>query len=387
MASSRLPGLDLLRAVAIVWVMAFHTFWLGGVVDQGIVSRSGWMGVDLFFALSGFLIGTQVLRPLSQGGGLAFGDFYLRRAFRILPAFWVVLACYALWPTLREVPGIRPAWEYLSFTMNLLPAPAAQAAFSHVWSLCVEEHFYLLFPLFAWTLARRGSVAMTMSIAACLVLGGIALRGWLWMHRLQPVMLDGGAAGPVYLRYLYDPTWARLDELLDGVLLAAFCCYRERGWAWLQAHANAVSALGLGIVGICVVWFDGRRMDWPPNVFGYPLLALGLTLLVAAGASARGVLGRLAVPGAGWVARVSYSLYLTHKAVYMLVHRHLGAWVEGHGLLTLLAYALAVLAVGAALHYGVERPFLRLRRRVLARLHGRAGALVRPARRCVASGE
>ena len=89
---NRLPGLDLMRAIAVVWVMLFHSFLVGGLgEDFAWLSRFGWVGVDIFFVLSGYLIGTQVLKPLAAGARLSFGDFYRRRAYRILPAFAVVL--------------------------------------------------------------------------------------------------------------------------------------------------------------------------------------------------------------------------------------------------------------------------------------------------------
>ncbi len=95
----RLPGLDLLRAIAVVWTMLFHSFLVGGLGgDWAWAQRYGWMGVDLFFVLSGFLISSQVLKPLANGSRFSFVEFYLRRAFRILPAFWAVLAVYLLWP-------------------------------------------------------------------------------------------------------------------------------------------------------------------------------------------------------------------------------------------------------------------------------------------------
>lgn len=80
----RLPGLDLLRAIAIVWVMLFHSYIVGGLGERFAMLESyGWMGVDLFFVLSGYLIGSQLLRPLSRGEPLAFGNFYLRRSLRV----------------------------------------------------------------------------------------------------------------------------------------------------------------------------------------------------------------------------------------------------------------------------------------------------------------
>ena len=96
---NHLPGLDLLRAIAIVWVMLFHSFLVGGLgADFAWLSRFGWAGVDIFFVLSGFLIGTQVLQQLQRGQGFSLGGFYARRAWRILPAFAVVLALYVAFP-------------------------------------------------------------------------------------------------------------------------------------------------------------------------------------------------------------------------------------------------------------------------------------------------
>ncbi len=362
----RRPGLDTLRATAIVWVMAFHSYIVIGTAADGAVLRwSGWMGVDLFFALSGFLIGSQVLAPLSRGERLSFSDFYLRRAFRILPAYGVVLVAYFFWPVLREAPGIRPVWQFLTFTMNLLGAQPSQRAFSHAWSLCVEEHFYLLFPVLAWAMTRRPSLRRFLVLLAGLVMAGMVVRGWLWVHEVEPARLAGGPAGQRYLQYLYNPTWARLDDLLAGVALAALRCYRGNWWTWLQARANTLAVLGVGIVGGCMALFHQQRMTFMPNVVGDPLLALGMMCLVCSAASTQGVLGRWRVPGAQWLALTSYSLYLTHKAVYGLIHTYLHR-VDGHGAWTFLVYAVAVLGVVAVLHYTVERPFLRLRRHVLA---------------------
>lgn len=336
------------------------------------------MGVDLFFALSGFLIGSQVLAPLSRGERLSFSDFYLRRALRILPAYGVVLTAYFLWPVLREAPGIRPLWQFLTFSMNLVAASPAQSAFSHAWSLCVEEHFYLLFPALAWAMTQRPSLRRTVALFTAVVAGGMLLRGWLWMSEVNPAHVPDNLLGPHYMHYLYNPTWARLDELLAGVALAAVRCYRSEWWIWLQARANAVGVLGTAIVIGCMALFWQQRLAFVPNVFGYPLLALGLACLVCSAASTRGVLGRWRLPGVQWLALASYSLYLTHKAVFGLVHAHLGRWVDGHGAWTFLIYATAVLGVGALLYYGVERPFLRWRRRLRSARADRLGAELRP---------
>ncbi len=342
--------------------MVFHSY-LAGYMGGGVLRWSGWMGVDLFFALSGFLIGCQVFAPLAAGRRLDFVDFYLRRSFRTLPAYFVVLAIYVAWPAARETSGMMPLWQFLTYTLNLFIDPG-RSAFSHAWSLCVEEQFYVLFPLLAVLLAWRGSWRQTALVMALLVLGGMLLRAVLWMHGLQPVLARGGDASSTYLRLLYYPTYARLDDLLAGVGLAAMRCYGTRGWAWVQRHPNGVAGLGIVLTAICMAGFDGHRYSFAGNVFGYPLLALAMMALVASAATGRGVLSRWQVPGVRWLALASYSLYLSHKMVYGALHKHFAAWVDGHGYATVLIYAAAVLAVGAGLHYAVERPFLQLRERV-----------------------
>ena len=356
----RLPGLNLLRAWAIVWVMLFHSYIVGGL-GEGFagLQRYGWMGVDLFFVLSGYLIGYQLLAPLARGEPLALADFYRRRAFRILPAFLVVLAIYVAWPAAREAPGLQPAWQFLTFTLNLLIDYAHNQAFSHAWSLCVEEHFYLLFPWLAWWLMRPPSVGKAVAVGLGLVAFGMAVRGYVWLHAMAPVReLDGPAFGLRFVEGIYYPTWARLDGLLAGVALAALRIGRPQLWAHLQAHRGGVLAAG-GVLFALAVWLFGERLGFAPSVFGYPLLSLALALCVV------GSLGmRWQLPGAGWLARISYSLYLSHKlALHAVATWWVGPWLL-HGLTAFALYAAGVLAVGAALYYAVERPFLRWRERL-----------------------
>jgi peptidoglycan/LPS O-acetylase OafA/YrhL len=355
----RYPGLDLLRALAVVWVMLFHSYLIGGLgEDWTWLSRYGWMGVDLFFVLSGFLIGGQVLTVLAQGQRFSFRDFYLRRALRILPAFWVVLAIYLLWPGFRESDGIEPAWMFLSFTLNLLIDYGDRAAFSHAWSLCVEEHFYLLFPLLAWWLTRRPSPAKFAVVCVAVLLLGIALRTGAWLHydALDPPR-------NWFVEEIYYPTWNRLDGLLFGVALATLKAFRPHAWEKAQRYANPALFVGLAVMALAL-WLFRDRVGLLGNSIGWPVLSLGLALLVFAGASRQSWIGRWRVPGAGWLAAISYSLYLMHKAIFHVVQADWGDALEGAGLLAFCAYGAAAILAGAALYYAVERPFLKLRERL-----------------------
>lgn len=362
---TRLPGLDTLRAVAIAWVILFHSYLIGGLGEgYGMFQWSGWMGVDLFFVLSGYLIGTQVLKALRRTGTLDFASFYKRRFIRILPAFFFVLALYEVWPAWPETNGMQPLWQFLTFTFNLQYDNGDNYAFSHVWSLCVEEHFYLVFPFLAFALTRKPAAWKFAAVAAVVVLGGMLLRAWLWVHFVGPEGSSvGGPAddrGLRYLRYLYYPTWARLDGLVAGVALAACGVYRPRWFAWLHARVNLLLALGVALLAASVVVFDNARADFWPCVVGYPLVALTMMAFVAAG-SGDTWFARLKIPGAGWLAATSYSLYLGHKGMFMLVQAALGSHLADQPLLRFSIYVAATLAGGAVLHYAVERPFLRWR--------------------------
>jgi len=367
----RLPGLDLLRSVAIVWVMLFHSFVVGGLgPDWAWLSRYGWMGVDLFFVLSGFLIGTQVLNPLAHGGRLAFRDFYLRRAFRILPAYWAVLAIYLLWPGLREAPGMESWWKFMAFVMNLSIDYLKNTAFSHAWSLCVEEHFYLLFPLLASLMARRPSMRKFAAVCAILVFAGVALRSSVWLHNMAS---DPSLERNWFVEDIYYPTWNRLDGLLCGVALAAWKVFHPQGWANARRYSNVSLLVGLAVMALALGLFQDR-IGLLANAIGWPVLSAGLGLLVFAGAGRDSLIGRWKVPGAEWLAAASYSLYLVHKALYHVVQAQWGDQLAGKGLFAFFAYGFAALAAGAVLHYTVERPLLRLRDQVPFLQRHNAGA-------------
>jgi peptidoglycan/LPS O-acetylase OafA/YrhL len=369
-ATRRLPGLDLLRAIAIVWVMLFHSYIIDGWHEPfSALENVGWMGVDLFFVLSGYLIGYQLLKPLCEGRPLSLGSFYLRRAFRILPAYVAVLALYFLWPAFREKPGIQPLWQFLTFTVNLTIDTDHNLAFSHVWSLCVEEHFYLVFPCLAWWLTRRPSLAKFLGVFAVVLVGGIALRGWVWMHWLAPV-IHQDAFNARFLEDIYYPTWSRLDGLLAGVVLATIRACRPRWWTQLQQRANAALLAGCVVLGVAMVLFR-ERAGLLASVIGYPVMSLAFALMVLAGTSPLGWLSRMRVPGAGWLALTSYSLYLSHKAMLHLVDGEIGTMLAGHVAVAFLVYACAVLLAGALLHYAIEQPFLRLREKLARHLVSR----------------
>lgn len=149
-----------------------------------------------------------------------------------------------------------------------------------------------------------------------------------------------------------------------GVMLATLRVYRAPLWERLQQRAGIVLIVGLAVSALAL-WLFRDRTGLLANALGRPVLSFSFALLVFAGADRRSLIGRLTVPGAGWLAGISYSLYLSHKIAFHLVQTALPTSLHGHRLLTFDAYALAALLLGATLHYLVERPCLKLRERRL----------------------
>lgn len=379
--AQRLPGLDLLRAVAICWVMLYHASLFGLDSQDFWIVRFGWMGVDLFFALSGFLIAGQLLRPFALGLAPNYPRFFVRRWLRTVPAYLVVVGLYFLVPAVRERPNLQPLWQFLTFTENLFIAPPLPKAFSQVWSLCVEEQFYILLPAVVAVLAIRPSPAKIIGAAVAVLLLGMALRGFLWLHDVARTPFDIAAtpAPAAFMRLIYWPTWSRLDGLLAGVAAATIRTFRPRLWAGLTASPNMLLAVGIVGVGVSASLFQVQVAGFAPTVFSFPLLALSMALIVTAGSESRSLIGRRAIPGAALLASGAYSLYLTHKAVFAATQKalaHAPAPVQSAGLTIAL---LAAFAAGAALYGLVERPFLKLRDRVGGpSLSSRAAAIPTP---------
>jgi peptidoglycan/LPS O-acetylase OafA/YrhL len=346
--------------------MLYHASLFGLDSPDHWVVRFGWMGVDLFFVLSGFLIAGQLLRAFSQGCKPNYTRFFGRRLLRTAPAYVVVVAAYFSFPSIRERPDIQPLWQFLTFTENLLIAPPLPKAFSHAWSLCVEEQFYLALPIVVAILALRPSASKVVTGIALVLVGGMALRGYLWLHSVAWRRFDpsAGVNGAAYMTLIYWPTWGRLDGLLAGVTAATIKALRPSLWATLTAKHNLLTALGIAGVAISSIFFGGYITGFLPSVFGFPLVAFSIVLVVIAASDRRSFIGRYRVPGAAALATGAYSLYLSHKAVFQgvaVLSRDAPDPIRAFSPIAALA---AAFGVGAALYWLVERPFLLLRDRL-----------------------
>jgi peptidoglycan/LPS O-acetylase OafA/YrhL len=324
--------------------MSHYTGFVAGAPVFGPLGAVGWAGVDLFFVLSGYLIGNQLLGPVARGETLSLKVFFARRLLRTLPNYYVVLAVYLLLPhspIAGSGAGLPPLWKMLTFTQNI--GLAYGQTFSHSWSLCIEEQFYVVLPLAVLALARLKNTKRQVVLAWCVLGGAIALG---MAARAIAYFKYGHDA---FMAEVYYASFGRFDELLPGV----------------QRRANAVFLLGLAA---SVAVLTCIHLDWPgtgvTTTFGFSLLAIAFGLLTLSSLGPSCILNRVRVPGASQLALWSYAVYLAHKPVFMALR----PWcermhVDTHAPLAIAAImALAVFA-GWLLYRIVETPFMRLRAR------------------------
>ena len=357
--TARNHGLDTLRALAIVLVVLHHyVLFVSGADTFGWVGTIGWVGVDLFFALSGYLIGNQIFAALRSKRDFSLPRFYARRLLRTLPNFYVVLALYYLWPGFRGESALLPVWRFLTFTQNINLQPGT--AFSHAWSLCIEEQFYLLLPALALLIASvRRSLRWAWVAVGFAFVAGMVIRYLLWNEHVAQ-----SASGSPYFKYIYYSTLCRFDELVAGVALAMIKNFHPRQWRTLTGHGNLLLAKGLAVTALAFWLFLQGRQELPVTVIGFPMLALGFSLLIVAALSREGVLRHMVVPGAGKLALWSYAIYLTHKQLCILAReplQNMGYGPESAVAITSMVF-ISVFS-GWVLYRCVERPFMALRER------------------------
>ena len=190
-SQTKLYGLDHLRTLAITLVLVYH---YGRIFPHpewtNTYSKFGWTGVDLFFVLSGYLIASQLFATMANGQKIAIRTFYLKRFFRIFPAYLLVVILYFSFPFIREREALSPLWKYLTFTQNLGLDLRTHGTFSHAWSLCIEEQFYLIFPLIILLLDTKKVFKKGYFVLIGLFVAGFIIRMYNHLHFVTPVWVQ-----------------------------------------------------------------------------------------------------------------------------------------------------------------------------------------------------
>ena len=365
---THLPALDGLRGVAILLVLAIHFTVMRPLVRMDAIvfslARTGWAGVDLFFVLSGFLITGILYRTRSVPRSLR--TFYARRFLRIFPLYYgFLLALFALGPLLvpendwLELVGRSQLWHwtYLSNVLAALEGWDAVPHLGHLWSLAIEEQFYLLWPLAVLTLSRRRLIQLC---------GGLLLISFA-----ARVTLLAMGASPIAI---YALTFTRWDGLAVGALvaLAGRGAVRSRQMVRWSGPVAVVGSIALA----AMVRAEPYRSHYgvAMQTVGYPILALvfGALLVRVLAAGESSWLGRsMRHRSLRFLGRYSYGIYIVHAPLAgllmsrgvspALLPRLWGSAIPGQILFWIAATAVTI-GVAVPIWHLWERPFLSLKR-------------------------
>lgn len=337
---SRIPALDGIRTIAVLLVMCAH-----GGLDRVI---PGGLGVTVFFFLSGYLITSLMRSENRQTGTVSLAQFYIRRFIRILPPLYISLVlCEMLIASGVFVLPRAPEWlgvvsqvfffqNYASLFGNPIGIPL-----TGIWSLAVEEHFYMFFPLCYVFLVRK--LSQKQQLLFCLLVCAIPL-GFRTYYALT--LADYSAN--------YNWSHTRLDSIMFGVSLALFNNPRLDRDAWRPHSTHVIVALGILFLSLVV------RDELFRQTLRYTLQGAALYILFSYAIWDSGRLASLlASPFSVVVARYSYTLYLIHLPLLLLVRQ----FISIRPLSVSVAYALAFL-YAAAMYRWVERPLAAWRHRL-----------------------
>lgn len=381
----RLGPLVGVRALSVVWVALFHAGWysLGQIRQKHYLYllNAGWMlpfwrgdfGVDVFFVLSGFLIGGMLIDERARTGRARVGLFYVRRLMRLWPALAAATALDVI------VFDDRPkmAWASLVYLSNFVPVGVVCIGWS--WSLALEEQFYLVSPWLVRATARlgpyaRGLAFTAIALALAAVGAWVIVRGGFTAHDTEVVINRDPLQWAKAFDALYTKPWMRAGPLLMGVV-AAIAHRSERARALVDnkpLRAAVLFATAVAVAAACTHW---QLVAKAPRAVEVAFMALYRTLFGAC--VGYGIVFSLAPNGPGkalgealsWrgflpFAELAYSAYLLNPMVATLVHRavapRIPRWIEPMSVLMPLDLAATFLAA-LALHLLIERPFMELR--------------------------
>jgi peptidoglycan/LPS O-acetylase OafA/YrhL len=382
----RLASLDVVRGLAILMVVATHNAIFPafhGLLYKPVVvfSRLGWSGVDLFFVLSGFLVGGLLMREQKQFNRINAGTFLVRRAFKVWPTYFIFLGAYAAVQILDAraggTPGSRAAalahdlWPNLVHIQNYFPSTSQ---LGWLWSLAVEEHFYLTLPwVLKWVFnptGPRANPGRRMGAIFTIVAVGCLLLRWR-AGRLNP-------PSPMTPFLHVFPTHLRVDSLFAGVFVAYLVEFHGDWIGRLRPVRHLLIAVGLVPWVVLYFFADQEQVFLYP--WGLTLLYIGAACLVTFAyldsvehpTEKRRTLRGYIVAAFAWIGVRSYGIYVWHgyfakpiaNRLAHLVHLApnefgLRGWIYDG------IYVVIPVLVGAVAYVMIEKPGLKLRRRLV----------------------
>jgi len=276
----------------------------------------------------------------------------------------LVLIIYFAFPSVMEWGHPSPFWRYITFTLNFGLDASKYGTFSHAWSLCVEEQFYLILPITFWLLGYFNAGKTAIYLLLAFFIGGFILRLWEWNNIILPDLKINGA-GHFWNRYIYYPTYNRLDPLLTGVSIAGLFTFYPRVKEMVNRHSNSIMLSGFLLLG-AAYWLCTPQDTFYTCVFGFPLIALAYGAVLAAVVCPSNFLYRIKSAVTSQLATLSYAIYLVHKICIHTTQNLFGkAGIDKNSNLMMLLSVITCITAALLMRCTIEKPALRIRDRVL----------------------
>ncbi len=359
-------GLDVMRAIAAILIVVYHydVHKMEGVSKATKIFFGGlWSTVDLFFVLSGFLIASGWFKELKSNRPNKFRNFYVKRFFRILPLYYLVL--FFFWAKSEFIMNrdYNP-WRFIFFVQNYV---GDLGNFSVSWSLAVEEHFYLIFPLSSLLLLKLISQKKITYVWPILIII-VGIMRYLKTDEVMPMLtsLSSREQLDLFEKAIYIPTHMRFDGLLFGVTLASIRVFHPKMWARLKEYKMLFYSIGIALLVYSFI-FSADRYSFASMSFSFSAMALSFSILLIPlfheEFNSTKIINKVTVH----FAKLSYPLYLVHFPCFYVVDVILSKTgiTNGPGLLHFIFTMLIIYIAALMSNLLIEDPMLKLRNRFL----------------------
>ncbi len=352
--TNRLPGLDLLRIIAISFILFSH------YPDSPINGNRKYITfcLELIFMLSGFLLSSQIFFSLKNHKKINYFKYYLSRILKLYPPYLILLGIFYLSPYFsNEKPAIT---EYIFLTFNLNFNEVNLNIIYHTWALCLEFHFALILPIGAYAFTRLKK-QISLCIIGFLILSPIVIRFLIWSYLIskhtQSEYIDF-----ILAKEIYHPSYARFDALLIGSLLAFTRIYENKIWSFLTNYKVTLFLVSVILFPIAMYFLGTYYKSGLAVSFNYWIISVLLIPTFVMCTSEMKFLTRLFDPFFSYFAEIGYSVYLVHTLTFLTSTKIITIFFPNLRSIGSFLFHISFMLIWAMMIFHlIEKPSLKLR--------------------------